>query len=175
MKKSQKIAYLGVFCALAFAFSYIEFLFPFQIPGIPGVKLGLANIVVMAALYLFSPADAAFVSAVRIVLAWLIFGNFAGFIYSLCGGALSLVLMTLVKKTDFFGEVGVSVVGGAAHNIGQICAAVFFVGGAALSYLPILVISGVVTGAINGAVLKLILSRLKRKNKNENFALKSKK
>ena len=144
MRRSEKVAYLGIFTALAFAFSYIEFLFPLDAIGIPGVKLGLANIVVMAVLYLFSPIDAAIVSLARIVLSSLLFGNLAGFAYSLCGGVLSLAIMILIKKTDFFGETGVSVLGGVFHNIGQIIAAAFVVGRAAYSYLPVLVISGVV-------------------------------
>lgn len=163
MKRSEKIAYLGIFTSLAFAFSYIEFLFPLDTFGIPGVKLGLANIVVMAVLYLFSPLDAAIVSLVRIILASLLFGNVAGFVYSLCGGVLALAIMILIKKTDFFGEIGVSVLGGVFHNIGQLIAAAFVVGGAAFSYLPVLVISGVVTGAVNGVLLKLILPKLKPK------------
>ena len=81
MKRNEKIAYLGILTALAFGFSYVEFLIPFDAIGIPGIKLGLANLVVMAVLYLFGPLDAALVSLVRIVLAWLLFGNFTGFIY----------------------------------------------------------------------------------------------
>ena len=161
MKRNEKIAYLGILTALAFGFSYVEFLIPFDAIGIPGIKLGLANLVVMAVLYLFGPLDAALVSVVRITLSWLLFGNFAGFIYSICGGVLSLAVMILVKKTDFFSEIGVSVCGGVMHNIGQLTAAAFMIGfRAALYYLPVLIIAGTLTGTLNGVLLKIILPRL---------------
>ena len=166
MKRNEKIAYLGILTALAFGFSYVEFLIPLDAIGIPGIKLGLANLVVMAVLYLFGPLDAALVSLVRIVLAWLLFGNFTGFIYSICGGVLSLAVMILVKKIDFFSEIGVSVCGGVMHNIGQLTAAAFMIGfRAALYYLPVLVIAGTLTGALNGVLLKIILPRLAPKIK----------
>lgn len=164
MKQSKKIAYVGIMTALAFGFSYLEFLIPFEAIGIPGLKLGLANLVVMAALYMFGLPYAAFISLVRIVLSWLLFGNFAGFIYSICGGVLSLAVMVLVKKTDFFGEVGVSALGGVSHNIGQLTAAAFIIGfKPALYYLPILVLAGTLTGTLNGVVLKIILPRMQTK------------
>lgn len=163
MRKTQKVAYLGVLAVLALGFSYVEFLIPFEAIGIPGVKLGLANLVVMLALFTCGVWEAVTVSAVRILLTWLLFGNFTGFLYSLAGGALSLALMILLQKLAFFGEVGVSVAGGVAHNMGQLAVAVFLLRTAALwYYLPVLLIAGVVTGAVNGVLLRLVLPRIAR-------------
>ena len=89
-KAVKQVAYVGVLAALAFGLSWLEMLLPSI--GIPGAKLGVANLAVLAALYLCSPAEAALVSLVRIILSWLLFGSFTGLIYSLCGGALSLAV-----------------------------------------------------------------------------------
>lgn len=164
MKKSRKIALLGLLIALCFGLSYIEFLIPFTALGVPGIKLGLANLCVMAALYLMGLKEAASVNLIRIILSWLIFGSFAGFLYSLAGGVLSLALMALLKKSGAFSPVGVSAAGGAAHNLGQLAVAMFLTeAGALWYYLPVLLISGVLTGAVNGIVLTAVLSRLKHR------------
>ena len=103
---TKKIALCGVMCALAFAFSYIEFLIPFDMIGIPGIKPGFANLVIMAALYTLGLPYAAFISFVRIALSWLIFGNITSLLYSLAGGILSLLLMFTLKKFKVFDEIG---------------------------------------------------------------------
>lgn len=162
MKKTKKIALCGVMCALAFAFSYIEFLIPFDMTGIPGLKPGFANLVIMAALYLLGFPCAAVISFVRIVLSWLIFGNITSFLYSLAGGALSLLLMFLLKKFEVFDEVGVSVSGALTHNAAQLCVSALVLGtGGVFRYSPVLLVSGVVFGVVNGLLLKLILKRTK--------------
>lgn len=157
--KTKKLTACGVLSALAFGLSYIELMLP-SLP-IPGAKLGIANISVMIALYILSPVEAALVSLVRLILSWLIFGSFTGFIYSLCGSVLSLITMAVLKKTGKFSLVGVSIGGGVCHNIGQLFAAVLFMGRSVLSYLPVLLIAGAVTGAIIGLLVAGVLKSLK--------------
>ena len=163
MSKTKKIALSGMLTALAFGLSYIEFLIPFDF-GVPGIKLGLANIVVMFALYSMGVGYAALISLARITLSWLIFGSFTAFIYSLCGGILSLLIMILIKRINYFDEIGVSISGAFAHNIAQLAAASVITGtGAVFYYLPVLTIAAVITGALNGEIIKTVLARINRK------------
>lgn len=159
---TKKIAYTGMFTALAFVFSYIESLLPINL-GIPGVKLGLANLVVIVALYLTSVKAACILSLVRIVLMGFTFGNPASMIYSLAGGALSLVVMVLAKKMKSFSVTGVSVLGGVSHNIGQILIAIVVVETTSLLYyLPILILSGTIAGVLIGILASVIIRHLER-------------
>ena len=135
--------------ALALVLGYVESLSP---TGIPGVKLGLGNLVVLAAMYAISVRGAAAVAAVKIVLGGLLFGSFAGLLYSLAGGAASFLVMLLLKKSERFGLVGVSAAGGVVHNIAQLAVACAVLGGIKLAYmLPLLLVSGVTAGLIVGA------------------------
>ncbi len=162
MKKTKKIALCGVMCALAFAFSYIEFLIPFDMIGVPGIKPGFANLVIMAALYTLGLPYAAFISFVRIVLSWLIFGNITSLLYSLAGGILSLLLMFVLKKLKVFDEIGISISGAVMHNAAQLAMSALITSGAVLYYAPVLLIAGVVFGVINGLILKLVLKRTEK-------------
>ena len=117
--KGKRIAYLGMLTALAFIFSYVENLIPISI-GIPGIKLGLANLVIVVALYTIGFKDALCLSIVRMILVAFSFSNLSAFLYSLAGGVLSLISMAIGKKSGCFSPTGVSVLGGIAHNIGQI-------------------------------------------------------
>ncbi|MDF2486314.1 MAG: putative rane protein, partial [Herbinix sp.] len=117
--KSQKVATYGLFVALAFILSYIESLFPLSI-AIPGIKLGLANLVVITALYKMGVKEAFVLSVIRIILVGFTFGNPSMMMFSLAGGLLSWLLMVIFQKTKLFGMIGVSIIGGIAHNIGQI-------------------------------------------------------
>ena len=160
-EKLRRIAVLGSLLALAFGFGYLEFLIPFDAAGIPGVKLGLANLAVLAALYWLGPLEACAVSFVRILLSWLVFGNFVSFIYSICGGAVSLAVMILFQKLKIFDELGVSVCGAVAHNTGQMIAASFLTGTSAIwFYYPVLLVFAVLTGALIGWVFRLLNRRL---------------
>ncbi len=160
MSKTRRIALCGVLAGLAFGLSYIEMLLP--TPGIVGAKLGLANLAVLVALYLFSWREAAAVSGVRILLSWLLFGSFTGLIYSLAGGIVSLTIMSLLKKLDRFSPVGVSIAGGVGHNLGQILAAFLLLGSGVLGYLPLLIILGAVSGAIIGIVAAILINALRK-------------
>ena len=163
--KTRTAALLGLLTALCFALSYIEVLVPFAFPGVPGIKLGLANICVMAALWLVGAKEAAGVNLVRIILGWLIFGSFTGLLYSLAGGALSFLCMIILKKMGLFSPIGISAAAGAAHNIGQLAAAALLTdAGALLWYLPVLIAAGTLTGAVNGIILTAILKSVSGKD-----------
>lgn len=159
MKKTKRIALFAMFIALAFVFSYLESLVPFNI-GIQGIKLGLANIVVVTAMYILSEKDAFFISVVRIVLSGLTFGGVSTLIYSLAGGILSFAVMALVKKCKKLSVTGVSVLGAIAHNIGQIAVAGAVMGTYRIVYyLPVLLVSGAVTGVVIGILSNIVISR----------------
>ena len=151
----------GVFTALALIFSYVEAMIPINF-GIPGVKLGLANLIVVIMLYKGDWKDALFIAVARIVLSGFIFGNLFSILYSLSGGLLSLLVMILLKKTNVFSIAGVSIGGGAAHNVGQLLVAMFVVQTYQVGYyLPVLLIAGVLTGALIGIVALEVVKRLR--------------
>lgn len=160
MKK--KVAYFGVLTALALIFSYIETLIPIHF-GIPGVKLGLANLIVVIAFYKMGIKEAYTLSIVRVILAGFIFGNLFSILYSLAGGLLSLTMMVVLKKTEKFSVFGVSMAGGVFHNIGQLIMAAIVLESLSIAYyFPILLVSGVVTGLLIGLVSNEMLKRLKK-------------
>jgi len=155
-----KVAYFGVFTALALIFSYIETLIPIHL-GIPGVKLGLANLIIVITLYKMGIKEAYILSIVRVVLAGFIFGNMFSILYSMSGGLLSLTVMIFLKKTDKFSIMGISMAGGVFHNIGQlIMAAIVLESLSIIYYLPVLLISGVLTGFLIGFIAYEMLKRL---------------
>ena len=149
--KTQTV-HFGVFTALALLFSYIESLIPFHI-GIPGVKLGLANLIIVIALYKMNARQAFLLSVTRIVLAGFLFGNLFSILYSLAGGMLSLIVMILLKKQNGFSVMGVSVAGGVFHNVGQLVIAMLVTESLNLFYyVPVLMISGLITGIFIGII-----------------------
>lgn len=159
---TKKIAYLGLLIALAFVFSYIEFLIPINI-GVPGAKLGLANLVIIVAIYTLNEKDAFVLSMIRIVLVGFTFANLASMLYSLAGGILSFLAMVIAKKTQKLSITGVSVIGGVFHNIGQIIMAIWVVKTASLVYyLPVLMISGIVAGVAIGILGGMVTKRIKK-------------
>ena len=157
---AKKVSLYGILVSLAFIASYIEVLIPFNF-HIPGMKLGLANIVVLAALYTGGAKAGITVSIIRIILVGLTFGNPYSAIYGLSGGVMSLAVMIVLKKTDFFGMTGVSMAGGVAHNIGQLlCAMILLKLPAVFTYLSYLILVGTVTGALIGIIDEEVLKRL---------------
>lgn len=162
---AKRVSLYGILIALAFIASYIEVLIPFNF-HVPGMKLGLANIVVLIALYTGGARAGISVSVIRIILVGFTFGNPYSAIYGLSGGILSFVVMLILKKTDFFGIAGVSMAGGVAHNIGQLfCVMVLLRLPAVFSYLSYLMFIGVVTGVVIGILAGEILKRvIKMKN-----------
>ena len=157
----NRVAYFGVFVALALIFSYVETMIPFQI-GIPGVKLGLANLIVVIALYKTDVKEALLLSVTRVVLSGFIFGNLASILYSLAGGLLSLAVMALLKKYVDLSIIGVSVAGGVFHNIGQLVVAAIVVETYSVTgYLPVLLVAGLITGFVIGTVATEMIRRLR--------------
>ena len=155
-----RVAVFGVFTALALIFSYVELLIPINF-GIPGAKLGLANLVIIIVLYKTDWKEALLLSVVRIVLAGFLFGNLFGILYSLAGGILSLAVMALLKRSGAFSIIGVSMAGGVSHNVGQLIMAMLVVETYAVGYyLPVLLIAGLITGTLIGIAGREMLKRL---------------
>lgn len=148
--KARRVALYGMLTALAFVLSYVESLVPVTL-GIPGVKLGLANLVVLIALYTLDLKGAFVISVVRIVLSGLTFGGLFSMLYSLAGGLFSFAVMAILSRKKVFGTVGVSVCGGVAHNIGQLLVAMAVLETESVwYYFPVLLISGSVAGVLIG-------------------------
>lgn len=157
---TKKLTIAALMAALALIFSYVEVLIPFTI-GIPGIKLGIANIVVIISLYYLGPRYAITINVVRVLIAGLLFNGLFGALYSLAGAIVSFVIMVILKKGDIFSVVGISMAGGVAHNLGQILVAAVLIANIKIFiYFPVLIISGVITGAIIGILAGLILKRL---------------
>lgn len=157
----KKISYIGLFSAVAIIFGYVESLIPF-FAGIPGMKLGLANLAVLFILEKYSWKEAALVSSIRILVIGFLFGNMFSILYSLSGAALSLAVMTFMQKKSGFSILGISVAGGVSHNIGQLIIAVFVtMSSGFLYYTPVLLISGVITGLLIGILTREILKRIR--------------
>ena len=158
--KSKRIAYIGLLIALAFVFSYVEFLLPISL-GIPGVKLGLANLVILVCFYRIGEKEAGILSLIRVLLVGFTFANMAMMLYSLAGALLSFLAMYLAKRTSRLSITGVSVLGAVFHNIGQIIMAMLLLrSNAILSYLPVLMVTGVVAGIVIGLVGAALVRRL---------------
>ena len=156
---TKKLTALALLTTTAMILSYVESLLPSV--GVPGVKLGLANIAVIFALFRLGGKSALAVSLVRVFMVTMLFGSMSALLYSLAGAALSLGVMAFLRRTDRFSTVGVSVAGGVAHNAGQILMAMLLLGTARLAYYyPILVISGVAGGIFTGLTAALLIRRV---------------
>ena len=159
-QRVKKVANYGVLVTLALVASYVETLIPISL-GVPGAKIGLANLITIVALFLMGWKDAFAISIIRIVLAGFLFGNLFAIFYGLAGAILSLLIMMLLKKLEF-GTVAVSCAGGVAHNIGQISFAALLVENSRLFYyLPVLLIAGVLAGIVIGIIGGELIKRLK--------------
>lgn len=156
----DRVAYFGVFTALALIFSYVETLIPISF-GIPGVKLGLANLIIVIALFKLELKEAFLLSVVRVLLSGFLFGNYFSIIYSLAGALLSLSVMALLKRAGGFSIVGISIAGGVFHNIGQLFVAMIVVEMFSVAYyVPVLLVAGLLTGGVIGILAREILKRL---------------
>jgi heptaprenyl diphosphate synthase len=158
--KTKKVAFLGMCIALSMILSFVESQIP-PLAAVPGVKMGLPNIVMVFMLYKVGAKDTAIVSILRVILVGILFGTPLSMIYSLVGATLSLIGMILLKKTNLFAPVTVSVAGGILHNIGQIATACIVMETAQIAYyLPVLLISGTIAGILIGLTAAMILKRL---------------
>lgn len=157
---TKRIAGDGLFITLALVVSYIEVLLPISV-GIPGVKIGLANAVIMVLLFFTTWQRALGISVLRIILVGFLFGNPMTIVYSLAGGILSLFIMVLLKKIKGLSPVGISVGGGVAHNLGQLSVAVLLMENVRIYYYtPVLLISGTVTGIAVGVLTGILIQKL---------------
>lgn len=166
-KKAKTVTKYAVIITLALAISYIEARLPSFI-AIPGIKLGLTNSVVLSVLYLFGEKKAFAVNFLRIVLVSLLFGSPVGLIYSAAGGMISTTTMVFMKRVNKFSIVTVSITGGITHNVGQIIVAMFLLNTVSVGwYLPLLFLSGLLSGAAVGILSAILCSRLKKINGND--------
>ena len=158
---SKKIPVAAILASLALIFSYLEFLFPLSL-GIPGIKPGLANIVVVVALYKLGSRTALMVNLTRILLAAALFGSVFSGLYALSGGLVSFAVMTALRKTELFSTAGVSMAGGVFHNLAQLAVAALIVESSLiLYYFPLLLLAGMAAGLLNGVLATWILRALR--------------
>lgn len=159
-RPSALVSYIALMTALAAVVGYLEMLIPISYFGIPGVKAGLANVVSLAALYLFGPMYAFLITTARVLIIGFMFGNMYSIIFSLTGGLLSVAFMYILKRTGAFRIAGISAGGGAFHNIGQLIVALITLDGINLMYyLPVLIISGTLCGCLTGILAGMVLDR----------------
>ena len=160
--KTKKVAFLGLSIALAMILSFVESQIP-ALGAIPGIEVGLPNLVMVFLLYKVGWKETVTVSLVRIILVSMLFGNVQTLTFSIAGALLSLLSMILLKKLNWFSCITVSIVGGIFHNVGQIVAACFWTQTAQVAYyLPVLLISGTIAGAVIGLISGMIVKRLEK-------------
>lgn len=153
---------MGLLLATALILSYIESLIPFFF-GVPGMKLGLPNMAIVMALYMFGWKEAIVINVFRIVISGFLFGNMYGILFSLSGAVISFIAMLIIKSTDRFSMTGTSIIGGVFHNIAQILVAAFVVKTSGIIYyMPVLIIAGVITGFINGTIASQVMTHIRR-------------
>ncbi|MBO5904599.1 MAG: Gx transporter family protein [Clostridia bacterium] len=167
MKKNsstKSIAFLGISASVALLLSYIEFLLPPLFAAVPGIKIGLPNVIILFVLYAVGVKAAAGVSFVRLCVSSLLFGNPVMFAYSAAGAVLSFLIMIILKKTDKLSAVGVSVAGGVAHNLGQIFVAMLLLNTPQIAYyMIVLTVTGTVSGVFIGLCGAHLVKRLSKK------------
>jgi len=164
MSKTKTTAFLGVCVSIALVLAYIEAILPPLFPSIPGIKIGLPNIIIIFLLYKKGPVSAITVSLLRILLQCLLFGNTISLAYSLAGGLLSIIVMITLKKINIFSTIGVSIAGGVFHNIGQILMAVSILESSELLYyLAILTVTGTIAGVLIGVCGSLLIKHVPEK------------
>ena len=159
--RKKVVAYFGMFLALALILSYLESLVPISL-GIPGVKLGLANLITVIVLYRIGAREAFLLSLLRVTIAGFLFGNLFAILYSMAGACASLAVMVLLKRIGTFSIIGVSIAGGVFHNIGQLIVAMLVLQSASLVYyFAVLMIAGLVTGFLIGILSMETMKRLR--------------
>lgn len=158
---AQFVARVALMASLALIFSYVEAIIPYN-PGIPGIKLGIANVVTVIALYKYGWKEAASVSVIRIIVAGLLFNGVFGMLYSLAGAVLSLIGMIGLKKTGLFSVIGVSMAAGVLHNMGQLFVAAALIEDLRIFfYFPVLLFSGIAAGILVGIISTMVLRVVK--------------
>ena len=161
-KKVQQVALSGLLTSLMLVFGFIERQFPLPVP-VPGIKLGLANSVLLYALYMLGIRQTIVLMLLKLLMSWLIYMNLSAMLYSFTGGVLSVAAMILVSRMKGVSPIGVSALGAVFFNIGQILMAAWVLGTPQLivTYLPVLMVSGVLTGILTGVIAKLVMKHLR--------------
>ena len=160
----RKLTLCALLCSCALVLSYFEAQLPSSFIPLPGVKLGLSNIVTLFALYSLGAAPASAILFCRCLLSSAFGGGITAFAFSVCGGAFAILFMWLAKKSNLFSIFGVSLAGAAAHGIGQILAACIMLNSlSAIFYLPLLLLSSLVTGAVIAFIAGFLLERIPEK------------
>lgn len=159
-KRTKRLALSALFAALAMIFSYVEAMIPLPVP-VPGIKLGIANLVIVMAIYKLGFRYAFTINCARIFVSGLLFSGVFGMIYSFAGGVLSIITMYLLHRTKLFSMIGVSMAGGVMHNLGQLITACLIVSSTSLmSYFSVLLFSGLISGILIGFIAQIIYDRL---------------
>ena len=156
MKKTRTVTRLAAFAAAAVLLGYVESLFP---PVAAGVKIGIANTVIIIMLYTESLRNTFSVSLIKVILCMLLFGSMTSFIYSLCGAVVSLAGMYTAKRSRVFSLAAVSSLGGLLHNMAQLLCAYFIMGKGVLFHMPVLALTGIFCGAVTGVAAQIIIKR----------------
>ena len=160
-KKNTNVAFLGLCTALALVLAYVEIHLQPLFPVIPGIKMGLPNIIIIFLLYRRGAFTAFGVSLLRILLVSVLFGNVMSLAYSLSGGILSLLIMIILRKLNFVSEVGVSVAGGVMHNAGQVLATMILLETSQLGYyMVVLTFTGTVAGILVGLCGAILVKKI---------------
>ena len=161
---TKKLATLSIAVSLAMVLSYVDKIITSLAPLPPGIKLGLANIAVVFAIYKLGVKEGVIISVVRVILASFLFGTGVSFWYAIAGATVSLILMIILKKLTPLSCVTVSTVGGISHNVAQICvASILFDTNLLVYYLPFLLVAGVVAGIVIGTASAILVKRIKLK------------
>lgn len=158
MTNVKEVTKMALFTALAVLLGYVESLFPPPV-AIPGIKLGLSNVIILFALYEIGAKKAWIIALLKVFLCSLLFGTGISLLYSLSGSIMSLALMQTAKKTGLFSVIGTSSIGGIFHNMGQLLCAYFFVGKGAIIHIPVLCLSGAICGIFTGVCATIIIKR----------------
>lgn len=161
--KTRRIALLGVLTSVALVLSYLEVMLPPISTAVPGIKMGLPNLIIIFVLYKFGLKEAVTVSLIRVFIVALLFGNVMTLAYSVAGAVLSLGLMTLFKKINLFSQIGVSIIGGISHNLGQILVAIFLFDTIQIGYyMIVLSITGTIAGVVIGIISSILVKKLEK-------------
>lgn len=161
-RNARRVALSGILTGLMLVFGFIERQFPLPVP-VPGIKLGLANSVLLYALYMMDIRETIVLMLLKALMSWLIYMNMSAMLYSLAGGVLSLAAMLLIHRVKGVSVVGVSALGAVGFNVGQILMAVWVLGTPQLivTYLPVLMVAGVLTGILTGVIAQMVMKHLK--------------
>ena len=156
---TRKMTRIAMLLTLGLALSYFESLIPFNF-SVPGIKLGLANMVTMFVLYRYETKDAVLIMFLRVLISGFMFSGLNTIIFGIFGGIFCITVMKVIKRFDFFSVVGVSILGAVFHNIGQLAAAFIIMQNTnIIYYLPYLLISGIVSGFFIGYISAILIKR----------------